>query len=449
MRNIMSRITDMTVGSPTKHILSFAFPLIVTNFGQQLYTIADAAIVGRGVGVQALAAVGATDWCYWLILWSVMGLTQGFSTSVARCFGDKNYKDMNKTISMSSLLTLVIGGLLTIIGMLAVHPALTVLNTPADIFGGASTYLRIMVGGTLVVAAYNLAASFLRAFGDGKSPLIAMVIAALLNIGLDLLFVFVFHWGIAGAAVASITSQLVSFLYCLAQLQRVECIELTDTWNLDWKRIKELLFFSIPLSLQHVAISVGGILLQSSVNIQGSTFIAGYTATNKVYGLLESSSFSVGLACSTFLSQNYGAGKLDRVKKGTRTGAMIVIVLALVIMTATLFAKQYIPRLFLDIHQPGGAEALDIAVRYLTILAVCLVILYLIHIYRNALQAMEISSWSMLSGISECVCRVVMGKVVFLWMGASALFWAEPIAWLGALLTVMIPYYIYQKKKLT
>ena len=445
----MSRTTDMTVGSPTKHILTFALPLIVTNFGQQLYTIADAAIVGRGVGVQALAAVGATDWCYWLILWSVMGLTQGFSTFVARYFGDKNYRDMNKTIAMSAILTLMIGGLLTVIGLLAVRPALTMLNTPTDIMEGASTYLRIMIGGTLVVAAYNLAASFLRAFGDGKSPLIAMVIAALLNIGLDLLFVFAFHWGIAGAAIASVTSQLVSFLYCLTQLKKIECIELTeDTWQLDGKRVKDLLFFSVPLCMQHVAISVGGILLQSSVNIQGSTFIAGYTATNKVYGLLESSSFSVGLACSTFLSQNYGAGKLDRVKKGTRTGAYIVIVLALIIMTATLFAKEYIPRLFLDIHQPGGPEALAISVEYLTILAVCLVILYLIHIYRNALQAMEISSWSMLSGIAECVCRVFMGKVVFLWMGSNALFLAEPIAWLGALLTVMIPYYIYQKKKL-
>lgn len=445
----MSRTTDMTVGSPTKHILTFALPLIVTNFGQQLYTIADASIVGRGVGVQALAAVGATDWSYWLILWSIMGLVQGFSTSVARYFGDKDFDRTNKTIAMSALLSAVIAVLMTIGGLLAVKPALKLLNTPADIMDGASTYLRIMVGGTLIVTAYNLSAAILRAFGDGRSPLIAMVIAALMNIGLDLVFVFVFHWGIAGAAIASVTSQLVSFLYCLAQMRKIDYIQLTpDTWKPDWRQIKDLLLFAAPLGIQHIAIALGGILLQSSVNTQGSTFIAGYTATNKVYGLLESSAFSVGLACSTFLSQNYGAKNLDRVKKGTRTGVYIVIVLAIVIMTATLLARQYILQLFLDIHKPGGSEALAIGIRYLTIVASCLVVLYLIHVYRNALQAMEISYWSLISGITECFCRVFMAKMVYHWIGSNALFIAEPFAWLGALLAVMIPYFYYRKKLL-
>ena len=151
----MSRTTDMTVGSPTKHILTFALPLVITNFGQQLYTIADASIVGRGVGVKALAAVGATDWSYWLILWTIMGLTQGFSTSVARFFGDKNHERTNKTIAMSTLLSAVIAVILTIAGLLAVRPILTLLNTPADIMDDAVTYLRVMIGGTLIVTAYN------------------------------------------------------------------------------------------------------------------------------------------------------------------------------------------------------------------------------------------------------------------------------------------------------
>lgn len=439
----------MTVGSPTKHILTFALPLVITNFGQQLYTIADASIVGRGVGVKALAAVGATDWSYWLILWTIMGLTQGFSTSVARFFGDKNHERTNKTIAMSTLLSAVIAVILTIAGLLAVRPLLTLLNTPADIMDDAVTYLRVMIGGTLIVTAYNLSASILRAFGDGRSPLVAMIIAALLNIGLDLLFVFVFRWGILGAAVASVTSQLVSFLYCLTQLRKIEYIQLKqDTWRPDWKLIKNLLLFALPLGMQHVAIAVGGIILQSAINTQGSIFIAGYTATNKVYGLLESSAFSVGLACSTFLSQNYGARNLERVKKGTQTGVYIVIALALVIMTLTLLARKYILQLFLDVTQPGGMEALSIGVHYLTIVAACLVILYLIHIYRNALQAMEISHWSLISGIAELVCRGFMAKVVFHWLGSSALFIAEPMAWLGALLSVMLPYFYYRKKLL-
>ena len=190
----MSRTVDMTVGSPTKHILKFTLPLVITNIGQQLYTIVDASIVGRCVGVKALAAVGATDWCYWLILWSVTGMTQGFATFVSRYFGEKNNRGINKSISMSVYLCILIGAIFTLGGILATNPMLRLLKTPDDIFGMSSLYLTTMISGTIIVTLYNLASSVLRAFGDGKTPLIAMIIAALLNIGLDCLFILVFDW---------------------------------------------------------------------------------------------------------------------------------------------------------------------------------------------------------------------------------------------------------------
>jgi len=445
----MPRITDMTTGSTTKHILRFAFPLIITNIGQQLYMIADAAIVGRGVGVKALASVGAADWSYWLVLWTVIGLAQGFSTFVSRFFGDRNYRDMNKTIAMSVLLSFVIGCVLTIAGLLVSRPLLVLLNTPADIIDGADMYLKTMISGTLVVTAYNLAGSILRALGDGRSPLIAMIISALLNIGLDMLFVFVFHWGIFGAALASVLSQLVSFLYCLAVLRRIDCISIIGkTFKPDYKMIKSMLLFGIPLALQSIVIALGGIVLQSSINLQGSTFIAGYTATNKVYGLLESSAISLGLACSTFFAQNYGAKNYDRVKKGVVTASKIVVIMAIVVMALTLIARPYMLRLFLDISEPGGPEALAIGVRYLTIMVFFLIILYLIHVFRNVLQAMEISFWSMISGFAELAARVFMAKVGLYLMGSDALFISEPMAWIGALLTTMIPYFYYKNKLL-
>ena len=192
----MSKTVDMTHGSATKHILSFAFPLLLTNLGQQLYMIVDAAIVGRGVGMNALAAVGATDWTYWLLFWTVIGLAQGFSTFISRCFGDKNFPAMNRVIAQSTVLCAVFGILFTVTGIAAALPILNLLQTPADILDSAHTYLVTMVSGILVVTAYNMASAILRALGDGKTPLIAMVIAAFLNIGLDCLFVFVFHWGI-------------------------------------------------------------------------------------------------------------------------------------------------------------------------------------------------------------------------------------------------------------
>jgi len=439
----------MTVGNPTKHILKFAFPLLLTNLGQQLYMIVDASIVGRGVGVKALAAVGATDWCYWLIFWTVMGLTQGFATFVSRYFGDKNYKSMNKVIAMSTVLCAVIGGVLTVAGILAAKPLLNLLNTPDDIISGATTYLITMIAGTVIVTAYNMAASILRAFGDGKSPLVAMIIAAVLNIGLDCLFVFVFKWGIFGAAIASVSAQLVAFLFCLVCIRRIDCLALDrDIWKVDWNMIASLMKFGIPMAFQYIVIAVGGILLQSSVNLQGSIFIAGYTATNKVYGLLECSATSIGLACATFLAQNYGAGKFDRFKIGVKNATEIVIAMAVAVLTLVMFVKRFLLQSFLDVNEAGGLEALDIAVHYLTIMTGFLIILYLIHVFRKALQAMEISLWSMLSGIAECVCRVFMAKVVINWMGNDALFVSEPVAWLGALLCVMLPYLHYRKKLL-
>ncbi len=445
----MSRTVDMTVGSPTKHILKFTLPLVITNIGQQLYTIVDASIVGRGVGVKALAAVGVTDWCYWLILWSVTGMTQGFATFVSRYFGEKNNRGINKSISMSVYLCILIGAIFTAGGILATNPMLRLLKTPDDIFGMSSLYLTTMISGTIIVTLYNLASSVLRAFGDGKTPLIAMIIAALLNIGLDCLFIFVFDWGVFGAAIASVTSQLVSLIFCAVNILKIECVKLDrEAWKPDLKLMWQLGIFGVPLALQFVTVTIGGIVLQSSVNLEGSIFIAGYTATNKVYGLLECSAISLGLASCTFLSQNYGAKNYERFKKGVLSSTYIVVIMSVVVTTLTLVFRKYILRLFLDVNEVGGPEALDIGVRYITIVAACLVILFVVHVFRNALQAMEISVWSMLSGVGEGVARIVMSKIVINFMGVDALFVAEPVAWVGALLFVMVPYFFYRKRLL-
>jgi putative MATE family efflux protein len=436
----------MTVGNPTKHILSFALPLVLANLGQQLYMIADAAIVGRGVGVKALAAVGATDWSYWLILWTVTGLTQGFSTFVSRSFGEGNYKQMNRMIAASTALCAIISGALTLIGLLCAKPLLLLLNTPADILPNATIYLLTMVSGTLVVAAYNMAGSILRALGDGKSPLIAMVIAALLNIGLDCLFVFVFPWGIFGAAFASVLSQTVSFLYCLYRLKKVDYICLDkEAWKIDLSLIKDLIRFGVPVALRFIVVAVGGIILQSAINLQGSAFIAGYTATNKVYGLLECGALSIGTASCTFFAQNYGAGKYSRVKQGMATSVKLVSIIAIVVAAGTLLVRKNLMLLFLNVNEPGGPAALDVAVHYLTIITSSMIILCLQHVFSNVLQALGISIWSMYSGVAELVCRVFMAKVAILWLGPDALFIAEPVSWLGSMVPLVLPYFYYRK----
>lgn len=446
----MKRVTNMTEGNPLKLILLFAIPLIFTNLGQQLYMIVDASIVGRGVGVKALAAVGATDWSYWLILWTITGVTQGFGVFVSRYFGKQEYDKMNRSITMSTILCAIIGVILTLAGVLAAKPLLVLLETPADILDGAVTYLTTMVAGTLVVIAYNMAAAILRAFGDGRSPLVAMLIAGLMNIGLDLMFVLVFHWGIFGAAIATITAQLVSFIYCLIKISKIEYVKLTKAdWAPDGKLLKELLLFGLPLALQYIVIAGSGMIMQSTINQHGSLFVAGYTASIKLYGLLESSAISLGFAFSTFFAQNYGAGNKQRVRSGVRTGVKLSVVLALGVTAVMLLVGKYLLQAFIDAGEAEGPAALEIAQHYLLVMSAFLVICYLIHVYRNALQAMGNSVWSMISGFAECGVRILMAKVLVSLLGNNVLYYIEPFAWVGALLFIMIPYYIYRKKLLT
>ena len=443
MRN---RTLDMTVGSPTRHIMNFAVPLIMTNMGQQLYMIVDGAIVGRGVGVQALAAVGATDWCYWLILWTVGGLAQGFATFVSRAFGEKNLFLVNRTIATAVQLCVLIGTILTILGIAAAKPILMMLNTPADILSGASSYLRTMVAGTLIVMGYNLAAAVLQGLGNGKTPLIAMIISAILNIGLDCLFVFVFEWGIIGAALASLIAQFVSFLFCVLQILKLDCICLDrDVWRFDGRRFCSMLAFGVPVAFQYVVITFGGMVLQSSINMQGSVFIAGYTATNKLYGFLQCFAMSVGQSSCTFVSQNFGAGHNDRVRQGVVEASKLVLLMAVGIIAVSLLTRRQILGVFLDTSSAEGMEALDISVRYLTIMVFCFPVLHILHVFRNVLQAMGISVWSLASGFAELGARVFMAKAAIYWIGVDALFLSEPASWLGAMLCVFLPYFHYRK----
>ena len=445
----MSRTLDMTNGKTVKLLLQFALPLILSNLGQQLYMIADAAIVGRGVGVAALAAVGSADWSYWLALWVVMGFAQGFSTFIARAFGEGDHARMNRTIAASAILTLLIGAAITLIGVLGARPLLVLLDTPDDILPMAVTYLTTMLAGMLPVAAYNMAAAILRALGDGRTPLIAMLISAILNIGLDLLFVLAFSWGVFGAALASVTAQTVSFLYCLYIIRRIPIISLERAvWRDALSPARPLMLFGTPLALQYIVIALGGMILQSTINAEGSIFVAGFTATNKLYGLLECSAISLGIAMATFLAQNFGAEQYTRVRRGVLIGGLLSVGAAVLVALFVLPLARPLLSLFLDTSKVGADEAMVIAHRYLLILLLTLPILYLIHVFRNALQSIGNASWSMLSGGAEFCVRVGMAKLAARSLGVDILFYIEPIAWVGALLFVIPPYFYYRKHRL-
>ncbi|WP_411336840.1 MATE family efflux transporter [Ruminococcus gauvreauii] len=434
----MNRVKDMTSGNPTTLLLLFALPLILGNLGQQLYMIVDAIIVGQGVGVKALAAVGATDWTYWLVLWTIQALTQGFGACIAKHFGEKDHVKLRKSIAMSIILCVGIGIFLTLTALLMVLPMLKILQTPADIFDGASSYLFTMFSGTLIVMAYNMISAILRAFGDGKTPLIAMGIAAGTNIALDLLFVMVFRWGIAGAAAATLIAQLIAFLYCFLALRHIEFIRLQPSdWKADKMVIRELCRMGFPLALQHVLIAVGGMILQSRINIQGFIFVAGFTATNKLYGLLESAAISLGYATTTYMAQNHGAGQGDRIRKGLKSVTLITLLMSVCSAVPAILGGKHLLKLFISSSDGSAPEVLAVAYQYLVIMGGLLFILYFLHGFRSTLQGLGDAVSPMISGVIEFFMRISAALLLTEFWGSIMLFLAEPLAWIGAAAYVM------------
>lgn len=447
----MSQVINMTKGNPYKLMLRFVGPVILTNLGQQLYQLVDAAIVGRGVGVDAFAAVGCTDWTYWMVMWSVSVMTQGFATFVSRYFGKQDRAMTNKAITTSVYLSLIIAAIFTVAGIFLARPILELLRTPVenDILKNAVTYLTTMISGIVIVAFYNLTAAILRAFGDSKSPLIAMVIAAVMNVLLDLLFVMVCHWGVFGAAFASVLSQLFALIFCTVKIFKIEYVKLDKAaWTWDKELAGQILRFGLPLAIQYVVIHLGGMIVQSTINDQGASFVAGYTAVNKLYGLLECTAISLGAAFTTYGSQNFGAGDFKRVRRGVNVAMVLAVGVAAVLTVAVLPLRHLLPQIFIDLSEPGAPEAIEVAARYLMNMILSLPILYLVYVHRNNLQAIGIASWSLVSGIAEAVSRVIMAKLCLPFTGVDILFYVEPVAWLMAWLFVLVPYYFYQKKLL-
>lgn len=438
----MENTRDMTKGSPARLLFFFAIPLMLGNLFQQLYTMVDTIIVGQGVGVQALASLGAADWLNWLFQGIATGLTQGFSILFAQFYGARNEEALKKSIGNSIVLTLAAAVLLTAAGEMLLTGILNLLKTPQDIYGGASIYLRIMFGGIPVVLFYNLEAALLRALGDSKSPLIAMVVAACTNIALDLLFVMVFHWGIPGAAAATIIAQCVSLLYCFAVIRKISIVRPgREDFRLGRSLCRQLLGLGIPVMFQNTVISVGGMVVQSVINGFGFLFVAGFTATNKLYGLLETAAISFGFSITTFVAQNMGAGNYGRIRKGMRSGAAMALLTSVAVSAVMLLFGMQILSLFISADAGQADEVLYIAFHYLTIMSIFLAVLYALHAYRCALQGLGDTVTPMVSGIAEFVMRVLAALLLPRVMGQEGIYYAEILAWIGAAAILVTAYY--------
>lgn len=437
------RIRNMTQGSPLRLIITFALPLMAGNVFQQLYTVVDTAVVGQVVGVDALASLGAADWLNWMVLGIIQGLTQGFSILMAQNFGAEDHRGLSRSIGTSVTLCVISAAVLLLGSQLAAEPVLRLLNTPADIMDGALLYLRIVFGGIPVIMAYNLLASILRALGDSKTPLYAMIVAALINVVLDLLFVMGFHWGIAGAAAATVIAQFFSSVYCFRNVRRITIIRLEKG---DLKPTRELtgilMKLASPIALQNAIISVGGMVVQAVINRYGMLFIAGFTATNKLYGILEIAATSYGYAVTSYVGQNLGGGLVGRIKQGMRAATLVALGTSAVIAGAMLLFGNFFLRLFISGTPEEIDTSMQIAYHYLAIMSVCLPILYMLHIYRSALMGLGDTVVPMLSGFAEMAVRIAVALFLPMLMGQEGIFFAEVGAWTAAAILLVAAYFV-------
>ena len=434
-----ARIKDMTRGPVLPLIVSFALPLMVGNVFQQLYTVVDTMVVGKALGVDALAALGATDWLYWMWLGMVQGVTQGFGILMAREFGAGQFENLRSVVGSSVSLAALAAAALLAAGQGLAQPLLELLKTPARIMPWSLLYLRIMFLGIPIVMAYNLLATLLRSLGDGQTPLLAMIAAALSNIALDLLFVLGFRWGVAGAAAATLIAQGISGVYCLMKIRKLGFLTLKKShFALRPAMAGRLLGLGSPMAAQNAIIAVGGMIITAVVNGYSVAFIAGFTASNKLYGVLEIAATSYGYAMITFVSQNLGAGKPNRIKAGIWRALSAALATSALIAAVMLVFGQRIVGAFISGTPAEVAEATKTGYTYLTVMSVCLPILYVLHVTRSAVQGMGNTVLPMVSGIAEFIMRTGGVLLLPVLLGENGIFAAEVLAWFGADL-ILVP----------
>lgn len=432
-------VRDMTQGKPSRLLLSFALPILFGNIAQQLYSTAGAIIVGRGVGVDSLAAVGVTGSMNFLILGFVIGLTHGFSILVSQRFGAGDYEGLRKAVAMAVYLSLAASAAVTALSLSVSMPLLRLLNTPENIIGEANLYIRIIFCGIISSMFLNLLSAILRALGDGRTPLLAMIFSSILNIGISLLFVVVLRLGVAGAALATVTAQVLTCIFCYTAIRRIPILKFSKSdWKPDRTTILKLLKLGLPVGCMNSVTAVGGMMLQYVVNGYGSVYVAGYTAASRIVGLAQQPGSAFGLAMATYTGQNLGAGRLDRIKTGLRACIKLsVLINAVTALILIVFSKQ----LSTLVVSADMVQEIAISRQYMLVTGIVLCDLGLLFIYRSALQGLGNTLVPMVSGGVELLMRITFATILPPLVGFYGICFAEVSAWIGAELLLMFAYY--------
>ena len=425
---------DMTVGSPMKLVLNFAIPLMFGNLFQQFYSMVDTVIVGRFLGTSALAAVGSTGSINFFVIGFCTGVCSGFAIPVAQRVGAGDLSKMRRYVANAAYLSALFALVITVATGLGCRGILTLMQTPEDIFDGANAYIFVIFMGIPATFLYNLLAGILRSLGDSRTPVYFLALSSFLNIFLDFAFILWFDAGVAGAAIATVMSQAISGLACLAYIvKKYPILRMNrEERQPDFRSCKVLCAMGIPMGLQYSITAIGSIILQASVNALGSVYVAAVAAGAKLFQLLACPFDAMGATMATYCGQNVGACRLDRLSRGIRDCSLLGLAYSVLAFCAMLKFAAPCTMLFLNPDEPQLAFLTQLTSRYIVTATAFFFPLALVNIVRFSIQGMGYSVFAILAGVLEMIARtgVAMGLVpVF---GFSAVCFASPAAWIAA-----------------
>lgn len=445
MKRSSSPAKDLTVGSPMKLILGFAFPMFLGLLFQQFYSLVDTMIVGKYLGVDPFAGVGSTGSLNFIVIGFCMGLCSGFSVPISQSFGAKDFPLLRKMVTNSVWLCTFFSVVITTLMLVFCRPVLTLMNTPENIFEYAYIYIFIIFAGIPCTILYNMTAAILRALGDSKSPIIFLAISSAINIGLDLLLIIVFRMGVDGAALATVVSQGVSGVISIIYIKKkfdILAMEKGD-WKLERHLAGKLTGVGIPMGLQYSITGIGSVILQTAVNGLGSIYVASMTAGSKINIFLACPFDALGQTMAPYAGQNIGARKLDRVGKGLRAACIIgFIVSGLMVIVVKLFGDQ-LTMLFLDEKDP---VIMQNSTQFLIIVSAFYCLLTLVNTVRFTIQGMGFSSLAIIAGVMEMIARGIAGMLLVPAFGYLGACYSSPLAWLLAD-AFLIPAFFLCKRK--
>ena len=431
----------MTKGSPLKLILSFSVPMLIGNVFQQVYNFVDAAVVGRFVGAESLAAVGSTGTILAVMICLMMGLTSGAGIIISQCFGSRKFDEMRKTVTGLIYIVVILSVITSIAGIIFARPILRLLSTPDGVIDEAVRYVNIIFAFTIGMAMYNSAGAILRSLGDSRTPLYALILSSLLNVGLDLLFVVVFKAGVAGAAIATVISQIISAVYCIVHIVRYR--EQLNLEGMSFKTSKEALIrifqTGLPAALESCLISLGTMSVQRLVNSFGEMTMAAYTAATKIDSIAIAPVVSIGMSLSVFAGQNRGAGNLERIRKGLYQTLLSLIGICIVLAVVIVLLRHQLLGLFLDKNE--AAEAIIIGSKYLVIVSVAYIVAAVMRTYLNILRGAGDVNTSAIAGILELTGRIIFAYILVHPFGSTGIWMATPLAWAMGASVPVIRYY--------